>query len=64
MQGYPVPLRRMFNDLPEYVNRVDAVYTRDDSNIVLFSGELKIKQKMWFNIILIALFLTASFVFI
>ncbi|XP_034252667.1 matrix metalloproteinase-17-like isoform X2 [Thrips palmi] len=38
MQGYPVPLRRMFRDLPEQVTKLDAVYQRDDGNIVLFSG--------------------------
>lgn len=39
MQGYPVPLRRMFRDLPDYVTKVDAVYQRDDGNILLFSGQ-------------------------
>lgn len=39
MQGYPVPVRRMFPDLPEYVKRVDAVYQRDDGHIVIFTGD-------------------------
>ncbi|XP_054258762.1 matrix metalloproteinase-17-like [Macrosteles quadrilineatus] len=40
MPGYPVPVYRMFNKLPESVDKIDAVYERSsDNNIIIFSGK-------------------------
>jgi hypothetical protein len=43
VSGYPVPIRQMFNILPEHIQRVDAVYERPiDGSILIFVGEYRI----------------------
>ena len=38
--GYPAPVVSLFRGLPDYLNRVDAVYERPaDGNMVFFIGE-------------------------
>lgn len=37
--GYPVPIHRMFQKLPQSLQRIDAAYERGtDSNLIFFSG--------------------------
>lgn len=37
--GYPVPIHRMFQKLPQSLQRINAAYERGtDSNLIFFSG--------------------------
>lgn len=38
LPSYPAPIRQMFPQLPENIEKVDAAYERPDGNIVLFTG--------------------------
>lgn len=39
-RGYPVPIRQLFQFLPENIRKIDAVYQRlNDSAIVIFTGK-------------------------
>jgi hypothetical protein len=37
--GYPVLISRFWYDLPSDLERVDAIYEREDNKFALFSGE-------------------------